>query len=38
VELELEDNIANVISVNLELDAKGIEGYVCLKPDLVHAV
>jgi len=30
--VELEDNNVNTISVYLELDTNGIEGYVCLKP------
>jgi hypothetical protein len=36
--VDLEDNIANIISVYLELDANGIEGYVCLKPEFVLGV
>jgi len=30
--VELEDNNVNTISVYLELDTNGIEGYVRLKP------
>lgn len=36
--VELEDNIANIVSVYLELDTNGIEGYVCLKSELVLGV
>ena len=36
--VELEDNILNIISVYLELDTNGTEGYVCLRPEFVLGV
>jgi len=36
--VELEYNIANIISDYLERDSNGIDGNVCLKPEFVLGV